>query len=147
MWLRALLGSLHLLGLGLGLSGVLTRARALGEAAEDPTPAAMQRVFFADNLWGIAALLWIGTGLARAFAGFEKGTAYYLASHAFLTKIALLLVVIALEIAPMIALIRARMGQPVDAAALGRYARISWIQAVITVVMVALAGVMARGLG
>jgi putative membrane protein len=35
-------------------------------------------VFTADSFWGIAALLWIVTGLWRAFGGLEKGSDYYL---------------------------------------------------------------------
>ena len=39
-----------------------------------------------------------GTGLLRAFAGLEKGSAYYLANSTFHLKIGLFLLILALEI-------------------------------------------------
>jgi len=46
----------------------------------------------------VAAGLWIVTGLLRAFAGFEKGTAYYLENDAFLIKMALLILILILGV-------------------------------------------------
>src|SRR5688500_1543073 len=75
MTLRWLLAAFHLLALGIGLGAVVTRAFAL----RSPFSASrLPSVFLADTLWGLAALLWFGTGLWRAFGGVEKGTAYYL---------------------------------------------------------------------
>jgi putative membrane protein len=127
---------------------VWARARAL----QGPLDASgLRRVFYADNWWGIAALLWIGTGLVRAFAGLEKGTSYYLQNHIFLTKMALLVLILVLEVKPMTTLIRwrtrVRSGQAVDTAGAAGFARISHIQAVITVLMVLAATAMARGYG
>lgn len=75
MWLRWMVAALHLLALGVGLGAVWARGRALHGVLDAQ---GLQRVFYADNLWGIAAALWITTGLARAFAGLEKGSDYYL---------------------------------------------------------------------
>jgi putative membrane protein len=140
--------ALHLIALGIGLGAVWARARAL----QGPLDASgLRRVFYADNWWGIAALLWIGTGLVRAFAGLEKGTSYYLQNHIFLTKMALLVLILVLEVKPMTTLIRwrtrVRSGQAVDTAGAAGFARISHIQAVITVLMVLAATAMARGYG
>src|SRR2546428_8236437 len=73
--LRWLIATLHLLTLPLGLGAIWARSRALSltRSADD-----LHRVFVADNLWGLAAVLWLVTGLLRVFAGLEKGTSYYL---------------------------------------------------------------------
>ena len=98
MWLRWMVAALHLLALGVGLGAVWARGRALrGELDAQ----GLQRVFYADTLWGIAAGIWIATGLARAFAGLEKGSAYYLHNHAFWVKMTLLGLVLLLEVSPM----------------------------------------------
>ena len=48
------LAALHLIALGLGLGAVIQRGTALREI---PDVLSMRRVFRADTLWGIAALL------------------------------------------------------------------------------------------
>jgi putative membrane protein len=144
-WLFA---AVHLLALGLGLGAVWGRAQGFRGVLDVP---GLRRVFVADAWWGFAALLWIGTGLVRAFGGLEKGTTYYLQNHLFLTKMGLLVVILILEIAPMVALIRWRIavarGQQPDTSAARRFAAISVVQAVLVTVMVLLASAMARGLG
>ncbi len=55
----------------------------------------------ADNVWGLSALLWIGTGLARVFGGFEKGSAFYVANPMFQLKMGLLGAVMLLELCPI----------------------------------------------
>ncbi len=144
-WLFA---ALHLLGLGVGLGSIWARARALSGPLDR---AGFRRVFYADTLWGVSAVLWIGTGLVRVLAGLEKGTDYYLHNHVFWIKMALLLAILVLEISPMLALIRWRTqvarGESPDTSAAGRFARISYIQAVIVVLMVLAATAMARGMG
>ncbi len=66
----ALVSALHLLALALGLPGMVLRGRAL----RGPLDAAgLGRRFAADSAWGLAALLWLGTSLWRAFGGLEKG--------------------------------------------------------------------------
>jgi putative membrane protein len=149
MMLRWLLASLHLLGLGIGLGAVWVRGQALNA---DLDRGGLRRVFLADTWWGVAAALWIVTGLIRAFGGFEKGTAYYLHNRAFLVKMAVLLVILLLEVRPMVTLIRwrARVGRgevPTSLTAARAMARISYLQAGLVVVMLVAATAMARGLG
>jgi putative membrane protein len=146
--IRWLLAALHLLALGIGLGAVWARARALRGPLDD---AGLRRVFYADTLWGVAAVVWIATGLLRAFGGWEKGAAYYLHNHAFLAKMGLLVLVLALEVWPMVTLIRWRIslarGHPVDTGRAPTFALISTVQAAIVVAMVFAATAMARGLG
>jgi putative membrane protein len=111
----------------------------------------LRQLFYADTLWGLAAVLWIGTGLWRLIAGLEKGTGYYLQNHVFLAKMALLVLVLVLEIRPMITLIRWRAtvsrGEAPDTRAAPVLARISFVQAGLIVLMVFAAAAMARGMG
>ena len=92
--LRWLIATLHLLTLPLGLGAIWARSRALSltRSADD-----LHRVFVADNLWGLAAVLWLVTGLLRVFAGLEKGTSYYLHDRVFYAKMGLFLVILLLE--------------------------------------------------
>jgi len=148
MTARWLAASLHLLALGIGLGAVWARGRALRSSLD---AGSLRQVFFADTLWGLAAVLWISTGLWRLLAGLEKGTGYYLQNHLFLTKMALLGLVLLLEIRPMITLIRWRMtvsrGEAPDTRAAPLLARISFVQAWLIVLMVFAAAAMARGMG
>ena len=147
MLIRWLLASLHLLPLGLGLGAVIWRALSLRGTIDR---AALQRAFLADTLWGIAAFLWISTGLLRAFGGYEKGTEYYMQNGAFLLKMALLILILALEVWPMITLIQWRIRQSrntlTDTRAAGAISRISWIQTGLVIAMIFTATAMARGL-
>jgi putative membrane protein len=69
----------------------------------------------------------------------------------FLTKMALLLLILILEISPMTTLIRwrrlVRLGQPIDTTPARRMANISFLQAGLIVLMVLAASAMARGIG
>jgi putative membrane protein len=66
--ISAVLSSLHVLALAIGLPAVFLRGRAL----KGPLDAdGVRRLLAADNVWGVAAVLWIVTGLLRAFAGLE----------------------------------------------------------------------------
>jgi putative membrane protein len=145
---RWLLATIHLLALGIGLGAIWMRARAFGMTLDT---AGFRRLFAADTAWGIAALLWISTGLARAFGGFEKGTQYYMTNHAFWGKMALLAVVLMLEIVPMVTLIRWRVakgrGVHIDSRRARMLGRVSYLQALLIVAMLALATAMARGMG
>jgi putative membrane protein len=148
MAIRWMFAAVHLLALGLGLGAVWARGRALGGELTD---AGLRRVFYADTWWGIAAVLWIATGLTRAFGGLEKGSAYYLQNTFFRIKMALLVIILLLEIAPMVALIRWRMqlarGVQPDTRRAKTFARISFVQAGLVVLMVLAATAMARGYG
>jgi putative membrane protein len=146
--LRWLLASFHLLALGVGLGAVWVRGRALKMPLELE---GLPRVFLADTVWGLAALLWISTGLWRLLGGVEKGTEYYLHNHLFLTKMALLILVLLLEVRPMLTLIQWRLrsakGELPDTRRAPVLARTSFVQAGIIVLMVFAATAMARGIG
>ena len=148
MIVRWLVAALHLLALGIGLGAVWVRALALRAPLDT---AGLRRALRADGLWGLAALIWISTGLWRAFGGLEKGAAYYLSSPFFWAKMSLLALIIGLEIWPATALTqwrgRLRRGQPVDTRPAARFATISFIQAGLVVAMVLAATAMARGVG
>jgi putative membrane protein len=148
MTIRWLVAALHLLALGIGMAAILDRGWSLRGPLD---PRGVARVFRADSLWGLAALLWISTGLARAFTGLEKGSGYYLNNHVFWLKMALLLIILALEVAPMVTFIRwrmqARKGVTIDTSRAPRFATISFVQATLVVLMVFAASAMARGIG
>ena len=146
--LRSLLAAVHLLALGIGLGAVWARGRALREPLDAQ---GFRRVFEADAWWGVAAILWLVTGLWRLLAGTEKATAYYMVNHLFWGKMVLFVLILALELAPMIALIRWRRmvtaGQAPDASRAAGYARTSFIEAFLVALMVLVATAMARGYG
>ena len=96
-------------------------------------------------------MLWIVTGLWRAFAGTEKPAFYYWTSDAFWLKMALMAAILALEVAPMMALIRwriqSRRGEPIESSRARLFARVSQIQLWLVVAMVFVATAMARVMG
>ena len=145
MILRWLVATLHLLVLPLGLGAIWTRAHALARVTGSEGVA---RIFVADSLWGVAAVLWIATGLWRAFGGLEKGTAYYLHDHAFYVKMGLLVVILLLEIWPMTVLIRwrihVRRGLALDIHVAPLLARVSYVQTGLVILMVFAATAVAR---
>jgi putative membrane protein len=146
--IRWLLAAVHLLALGVGLGAVWSRARALRSRLDTD---GIRRVLQADNLWGLAALLWIGTGVARLFGQYEKGLQYYLHNHAFHAKMGLFALLLLLELWPMVTLIRWRIalgrGETVRPTRAGTMAAISTIEAIVVVAIVFAATAMARGLG
>ena len=148
MTIRWLLAGIHLLGLGIGLGAIWARGRALTSRLDG---AGLRAVFLADNLWALAAALWLGTGLWRLLAGVEKDTTGYFHDHLFLGKMALFAIILALEIWPILTLIGWRRGvargELPDTSAAPILARISFAQAWIVVAMVFLAAGMARGYG
>jgi len=143
--IRWAFAAVHLLALGIGLGAVWARGQGLNSGPD------LKRTFYADNWWGIAAIIWIGTGLTRAFGGLEKGSAYYLHNSLFRAKMTLLVVILVLEIAPMVTLIRWRVqvarGEHPDTHLAPRFALISRVQAILVVLMVLAATAMARGYG
>ena len=150
--LRITLAALHLIALGLGLGAVVARGTALRES---PSNAALRRAFRSDSTWGIAALLWIVTGVWRLISGIEKPTTYYLANHLFHAKMGLFLLILLLEVWPMMTLIRWRRafsaGESAERlmtrGAGRRIATISHLEALVVAVIVFVAVAMARGLG
>jgi putative membrane protein len=152
MLLRVFVAFLHLLALGLGLYGVLSRGAAL---REPPTRLSLRRVVRADIVWAIAGVLWISTGLWRVFGGFEKGVPYYMHNTFFMAKMTFLALIIVLEISPGVTLTRWRLAikrgeSPENVAnpqAAARIAMISHVQALLVVLMVFAAAGMARGMG
>lgn len=146
--IAAIVSALHVLALALGLPAVYLRGRALRGPLDT---AGLGRLFAADNLWGVAAALWVVTGLLRAFGGLEKGTAFYLGSRAFWLKMALFALILALEIRPMVTFIRWRAGlrrgrAPGTSGARGLYL-VNHIEMGLVVLMVFVAAFMARGFG
>lgn len=146
MELKIILAYVHLLALAIGFYSIWTRANALKELKHASGLAA---VFKADNLWGLAAFLWLLTGLWRAFGGVEKGTDYYLSNTAFLTKMGLFLFIFILEIQPMITFIQWRLKlkkkEPVDFSKARRFAMTSHVQLGLLSIIVLFAVAMARG--
>ena len=106
MSLQIIIAYLHLLTLGIGFYAIWARANALKKLKDIE---GLSEVFRADNFWGLAAGLWIVSGLLRAFGGLEKGTDYYLHSTAFIIKMSLFLLVFIIEWKPMITLIKWRI--------------------------------------
>jgi putative membrane protein len=150
--LRVVLAALHLLALGIGLGAVVARSAALRARPFGRAEAA--RAFAADGWWGVAAMLWLATGVWRLMAGTEKATAYYTHNHVFLAKMGCFVAILLLEGWPMVTLLRwrsaARRGGSgwypnIDTAR--RMAVIGWLEAVLVIVMVFLATAMARGFG
>jgi putative membrane protein len=141
------IAALHLLTFGIGVASCWGRARALSRLKD---PAGLKDVFFADNVWGLAALLWIGTGLWRAFGGLEKGTDYYLGNMAFLIKMALFIVVFLLEIMPMVTLIKWRIrqgrGLEIDLSGARTLAQITYLELLLLIPIALMAAAIARGI-
>ena len=144
----AIVSALHLLALALGLPSIYLRGRALKGKLD---AGGLRRLFTADNVWAGAAALWLVTGLLRAFAGLEKGTGFYLSSALFWTKMGLFAGILALEVGPMVTLIRwrrqlARGASPDTHAARTLYT-LSHAEMALVVVIVFVASFMARGFG
>lgn len=142
----AVVSALHVLALAIGLPSVVLRGRALREPLNND---GLGRLFAADNLWGVAALLWVTTGLLRAFGGLDKGTQFYLHSRLFWLKLSLFAVILVLEIWPMATFIRWRAqrgrGQMPNTSRAPVLYLINHIQVGLVVVMVFVASFMARG--
>ena len=145
MVLSALLSAVHLLTLALGLGAVFMRGRALARPLDE---AGWQRLLAADNVWGVAAGLWIASGFGRVFFG-GKEPSFYWRNGFFWVKLALFGLVFALELTPMMTFIRVRSARrrgtalprfPVEA-----YCRINSAEIVLVVAIVFAAAFMARG--
>ena len=148
---RASLSALHVLALAIGFGAVFARGRRLRDLRRSPEDAGtLARLLQADNLWGLAALLWIATGLARTFGRLEKAPDFYLRNGFFWVKMGLFVVVLALEILPMITFIRWRVARsrgsvPVAKANLARLVALNDAEVAIVVLIPFAAALMARG--
>jgi len=144
----AIVSALHLLALAIGLPAVFLRGRALKGRLDAE---GLNRLFAADSAWGAAAVLWVTTGVLRAFAGLEKGTSFYLSSRLFWTKMGLFAVVVALELWPMATFVRWRSELRRSIAPDVSHARaffvLNHVQLALVVLMVFVASFMARGFG
>lgn len=146
--LRWLMAAIHLFALAIGFGAIWMRANAFRSV---PDTAAVRLVLRADIWWGVAALLWLGTGLTRLLGGMEKATVYYMNNHIFWAKILLFVAIVLLELPQAVDLGKWRRalgkGQapPVQHAA--RWAGMSRIQIGLVLVIVLLATAMARGYG
>ena len=99
---------------------------------------------------GIAALLWIATGLARAFGSVEKQPDFYLRNGFFWVKMGLFALVFALEIRPMMIFLRwrkerARGIAPLVAANLDALVALNDAEVAIVILIPLVAALMARG--
>lgn len=143
-----ILAVIHLFSLALGVALLVLRGKSLEQVRE---PKDLGRVFMWDNLYGLLALFWIGSGLLRAFAGFEKGTDYYLSNHVFWTKLVFVLLLLGCEVPILAALIRLRVrkakGQALDLAPLPRLVRLHWFELATVFPAILAASLMARGVG
>lgn len=110
MLLRAALSALHVLALALALGSVFARGLRLRDLRRDSSDAqARRRLLAADSVWGVSALLFLATGLARAFGRLEKTPEFYLRNGFFWVKMSLFALVLLLEILPMVTFLRWRM--------------------------------------
>lgn len=145
MIIGALLSAIHLLTLALGLGAIVARGRALSQPLDD---AGWKRVLAADNAWGVAAVLWIVSGLGRVFLG-GKETSFYTHNVFFWVKMALFGLVFALELTPMTTFIRVRSarrrGAPPPRFSVAAYRRINSLEVRLVVAIVFVAAFMARG--
>jgi len=94
MIVAAFLSAVHLLTLALGAGSLFARGRALAQRLDE---AGWKRLLAADNAWGMAAVLWMLSGLGRVFFG-GKETAFYWRNGFFWVKLALFGTVFILEL-------------------------------------------------
>src|SRR5262249_32685858 len=141
----ALLSAIHVLTLALGLGSVVERGRALSGPLDD---AGWRRLLVADSLWGVAAVLWMASGLARVFFG-GKEPGFYSHNGFFWTKMALFGAVFALEIGPMVTFIRVRVARgtraPLPRFSVESLRRLNSAEIALVVTIVLVAALMARG--
>jgi putative membrane protein len=152
--ISSVLASIHYLALAVGFWGLADRtisARRLSRDSKN-NPDLWAALFRGDNLWGIAALLWIASGLYRAFGGLEKAREFYLGNGFFHVKMTLFLLVFAVEIMPMVRLIGARGRRkkdpataPLTADELKKIFRAGMIEIHLLILVIFVATLMARG--
>ena len=139
------------LALAIGFSSVLARGRRLRDLRRSPNdPVPLAGVLRADSFWGLAALLWIVTGLTRAFGHIEKTPDFYLHNGFFWVKMGLFGTVLLLETIPMATLIRWRIeknrgGAKVENANLRLLIALNDTETALVLVIPFVAALMARG--
>jgi len=142
-----ILAAVHLFAFALAFWAVLTRGTALSQLSTGTGE--VKRVLLADNLWGLSALTLLITGAMRAFGDYEKGSDYYLHQPLFHLKMTLFVLILLIELAPMITLIKWRIassrGVALDSGRAKLYARISHVEALLLILMMVAATGMARG--
>jgi putative membrane protein len=137
--------------MAIGYGAVYARGRRLRDLRRSPDDAGtLRRLLLADGLWGAAALLWLATGLLRAFGRLEKTPDFYLRNGFFWVKMGLFLLVLALEVPPAMTFMRwraakARGGAPVAGANVARLIALNDAETAIVVVIPFVAALMARG--
>lgn len=141
------LATVHLLALVLGFWAVLSRGTAFRRLAAGVGE--VRSILIADNLWGISAVILLVTGGMRAFGGYEKGADFYLHQPLFHLKMTLFVLILVLEVAPMVTLIKWRIAQArgtaINSASATLFARISHVEALLVLLIVVAATGMARG--
>jgi putative membrane protein len=143
--ISALLSALHMLTLALGLGAVFIRGRALAGPLDEP---GWRRLLAADTAWGVAAGLWIVTGIGRVFLG-GKQPDFYWYNGFFWLKMTLFLLVFMLELAPMTTFMRVRSarrrGTALPRFNVQAYVRINAAELALVITIVFLAAFMTRG--
>lgn len=141
----------HFLTLGAGFTALTLRGQQFKSLIGEKflTADKLSKLFLYDNIYGVAALMWILTGILRAFGGLEKGTAYYMQSYFFWVKMILFLGVFLLEIKPMMTLIKWRIqmkkNQSLEPADFKKLFKRNTAELHLLVVIVIAASAMARG--
>ena len=109
-----------------------------------------RRLQVTDMILGVAAAVLLVAGLARVF-WFEKGSAYYFHSHAFLTKFSLFIIVALLSVVPTVEFLSWRSAlkrgelPALAAAKLKRVRIIVHIELAAIVLILLCAAIMAKG--
>ncbi|MBY0454890.1 MAG: DUF2214 family protein [Burkholderiaceae bacterium] len=147
MTLEALLASLHLLAI-LTLVVFLSSQAALCRA-EWMNAAVVERLVRLDLIYGITAVVVLGTGLARVFWGI-KGVSWYASQPLLHTKVTLFVAMGLLSVAPTLAFRRWRRsvrstGALPSAAEVGQVRRLVMLQAHVLPVAATIAVFWARG--
>ena len=139
--------SLHLLALGMGLGGLWSRARALHDSLRrSGEPRAFGRAFAGDAWWSAAVLLWLITGVWWLATGAANLSSIYAVDPGFFVKMALFVVVLALEVWPMTKFVRWRLSRAAPKAPeLRRIETISYLQCVLVTGIVVAAASRTRG--
>ncbi len=146
--LPSLASALHLLSLAAGVASLFLRRQALLATLDD---AGIRRVLRLDNISGVVALVWMGSGVWRAFGGLEKGTEYYTSNWVFWLKLGLLGVAWGFETKCMLTFIRWRSqlakNQPIDVTVAPSLVRRHYPEIAMIGILTIVAAFMAHGAG